>query len=53
MLPFDNLSPDPEQGYFADGLAEAALWEIPLNAWAGEREPANVRASAAEGWVRL
>ncbi|MBN1833061.1 MAG: adenylate/guanylate cyclase domain-containing protein [Deltaproteobacteria bacterium] len=25
VLPFDNLSPDPEQAYFADGIAEELL----------------------------
>jgi adenylate cyclase len=25
VLPFDNLSPDPDQGYFADGIAEELL----------------------------
>jgi TolB-like protein len=28
VLPFDNLSPDPEQGYFADGIAEDIITEL-------------------------
>jgi TolB-like protein/class 3 adenylate cyclase len=31
VLPFDNLSPDPEQAYFADGLAEDLITR--LSAW--------------------
>lgn len=28
VLPFDNLSDDPEQGYFADGIAEDIITEL-------------------------
>jgi TolB-like protein len=28
VLPFDNLSPDPEQGYFADGLHDDLLTQL-------------------------
>ena len=28
MLPFDNLSPDPEQAFFADGLAEDLITRL-------------------------
>ena len=28
VLPFDNLSPDPEQAYFADGLAEDLITRL-------------------------
>ena len=31
VLPFDNLSPDPEQAFFADGLAEDLITR--LSAW--------------------
>ena len=31
VLPFDNLSPDPEQAYFADGLAEDLITR--LSSW--------------------
>ncbi len=31
VLPFDNLSPDPEQAFFADGLAEDLIMR--LSAW--------------------
>ena len=28
MLPFDNLSDDPEQEYFSDGMAENLITDI-------------------------
>ena len=28
VLPFDNLSPDPESGYFAEGLAEELIHDL-------------------------
>ena len=31
MLPLDNLSPDPAQAFFADGLAEDVITR--LSAW--------------------
>ena len=31
MLPFDNLSGDPDQGYFSDGLSEDIITELARN----------------------
>jgi len=33
VLPFDNLSGDPEQEYFADGLAEDILTRLAMQRW--------------------
>jgi adenylate cyclase len=33
VLPFDNMSPDPEQEYFADGVVEDIITELSRNKW--------------------
>ena len=33
MLPFDNLSGDPDQDYFADGIAEDLMTELSRLRW--------------------
>lgn len=62
VLPFDNLGPDPEQAYFADGMAEdlitdlsklAGVFVVARNSsWAYKGKPTKVQTVAAELGVR-
>ena len=62
VLPFDNLSADPEQGYFADGMTEDLITDLSKisgifviarnSSWAYKGKPIKVQQVAEELGVR-
>src|SRR5262249_15161102 len=62
VLPFDNLSADPEQGYFADGMTEDLITDLSKlsgifviarnSSWTYKGKPTKVQQVAQELGVR-
>jgi TolB-like protein/rhodanese-related sulfurtransferase len=62
VLPFDNLSSDPEQGYFADGFSEDLITDLSKlsgvfviarnSSWTYKGKPTNVQKVAQDLGVR-
>ena len=62
VLPFDNLSDDPEQGYFADGMTEDLITDLSKisgifviarnSSWTYKGKPTKVQRIAEELGVR-
>jgi TolB-like protein len=51
VLPFQNMSDDPEQEYFADGMVEEIITALSRIRWLSECRPksAGILRGAAEG----